>query len=157
MKAQKNTEEDPRDSDEGSGQESDDHSSQERSDEESETPGQPENSTTSNPGCEDPSPQGSQESSVMPAKEQLPLSLVGPSSSQQSPSPPASPTEDDASPLQMQHLSIKDTVASDLAKHRARNKRKYHSKRSARQAGRPQGSKAKQDTKVKLDNSGVWG
>jgi RIO kinase 2 len=153
MKAQGNIE-DSRDSDEGSGQESDD---QDRSDEESETPDQPENSATSSPGGDGISPHGSQDISVMPAKERSPPSPVGPSAPQQSPSPPASPTEDDASSLPMQNLSIKDTVASDLAKHRARNKRKHHSKRSVRQAGRPQGSKAKLDTTVKLDNSGVWG
>lgn len=51
---------------------------------------------------------------------------------------------------------IKDIVSSDLTKARARQHRKYHSKRGARNAGRPQGSKAKQDTRVKIDQSGVW-
>ncbi|RDB28801.1 Serine/threonine-protein kinase rio2 [Hypsizygus marmoreus] len=51
---------------------------------------------------------------------------------------------------------IKDIVSSDLTKVRASQQRKYHSKSGARRAGRPQGSKAKQDVRVKLDQSGVW-
>lgn len=51
---------------------------------------------------------------------------------------------------------VKDLVSSDLAKTRARQQRKHHSKRGVRQAGRPQGSKAKQDTRVKLDRGGFW-
>lgn len=54
------------------------------------------------------------------------------------------------------HLDgIKDIVSSDLTKERTRQ-RKYHSKRSARHAGRPRGSKAKLDTRVKLDRGGMW-
>ncbi|KAH7931056.1 RIO1-domain-containing protein [Leucogyrophana mollusca] len=53
------------------------------------------------------------------------------------------------------HSNIRDKVSTDLAK-RARQQRKYHTKRGAQRAGRPQGSKAKQDTRVKLDKSGVW-
>ncbi|KAF8640834.1 hypothetical protein AX17_000483 [Amanita inopinata Kibby_2008] len=52
---------------------------------------------------------------------------------------------------------IKNKVASDLSKTRARQQRKYHSKRAVRKAGRPQGSKAKQDTRIKPDHSGIWG
>ena len=55
------------------------------------------------------------------------------------------------------HLNdVKDIVTSDLTKERARQQRKYHSKRGTRHAGRPQGSKAKQDTRVKLDRGGIW-
>jgi RIO kinase 2 len=53
---------------------------------------------------------------------------------------------------------IKSIVSSDLTKKRAQQQRKYHSKRSTRHAGRAQGSKAKQDKRVKLaDHAGVWG
>jgi RIO kinase 2 len=52
---------------------------------------------------------------------------------------------------------IKNKVTSDLSKNMARQQRKYHSKRAVRKAGRPQGSKAKQDTRVKVDHHGVWG
>jgi RIO kinase 2 len=55
-----------------------------------------------------------------------------------------------------QHSGIKDIVSSDLTKQRARQRQKYHSKRGAQRIGRPKGSKAKQDTRVKLDKSGVW-
>ncbi|KAF9069106.1 RIO1 family-domain-containing protein [Rhodocollybia butyracea] len=48
---------------------------------------------------------------------------------------------------------IKEIVKSNLEKTRARQQRKYHSKRSTRRAGRPQGSKAKQDTRVQLDSA----
>ncbi|KAG6850495.1 hypothetical protein H0H93_012496 [Arthromyces matolae] len=51
---------------------------------------------------------------------------------------------------------IKNIVSNDLAKTRAAQQRKHHSKRGARRAGRPQGSKSKQDTRVKLDRSGMW-
>ena len=52
---------------------------------------------------------------------------------------------------------IKSIVSSDLTKKRAQQQRKYHSKRSTRHAGRAQGSKAKQDKRVKLaDHAGVW-
>ncbi|KAJ7487674.1 RIO1 family-domain-containing protein [Mycena galericulata] len=51
---------------------------------------------------------------------------------------------------------IKEIVSADLTKSRSQQQRKYHSKRNARRAGRSQGSKAKQDTRVKLDTSGVW-
>ncbi|KAJ7786394.1 RIO1 family-domain-containing protein [Mycena metata] len=53
-------------------------------------------------------------------------------------------------------LAIKDIVSADLTKSRSQQQRKYHSKRNTRRAGRSQGSKAKQDTRVKLDTSGVW-
>jgi len=51
---------------------------------------------------------------------------------------------------------VKHIVSSDLSKVRARQQYRYHSKRSTRRAGRPQGSKAKQDTRVKVDKTGVW-
>jgi RIO kinase 2 len=51
---------------------------------------------------------------------------------------------------------IKDIVSSDLTRLRARQQRKFHSKRAARRAGRPEGSKAKQNAHVKLDKSGIW-
>ncbi|KAJ7706105.1 RIO1 family-domain-containing protein [Mycena rosella] len=51
---------------------------------------------------------------------------------------------------------IKEIVSADLTKARSQQQRKYHSKRNTRRAGRAQGSKAKQDTRVKLDTSGVW-
>ncbi|KDR85063.1 hypothetical protein GALMADRAFT_149576 [Galerina marginata CBS 339.88] len=58
----------------------------------------------------------------------------------------------------VQKGDIKLIVASDITKKRAQQQRKYHSKRSTRNAGRAQGSKAKQDTRVKLaDHEGIWG
>ena len=47
--------------------------------------------------------------------------------------------------------SIKDKVTSELAKNRSQQQRKYHSRKSAKRAGRPKGSKAKQDTRIKLE------
>ncbi|KAK0506133.1 RIO1 family-domain-containing protein [Armillaria luteobubalina] len=52
--------------------------------------------------------------------------------------------------------NVRNIVSSNLSKSRAQQQRKYHSKRGSRKAGRPQGSKAKQDTRVKMDGSGVW-
>ncbi|KAF9569639.1 RIO1-domain-containing protein [Agrocybe pediades] len=54
-------------------------------------------------------------------------------------------------------VDIKSKVAADITKQRAQQKRKYHSKRSTRNAGRSQGSKAKQDTRVRMaDHGGFW-
>jgi len=52
---------------------------------------------------------------------------------------------------------VKDIVSSDIFKKQAQQQRKYHSKRSVRNAGRPKGSKAKQDTRVKVDKNDIWG
>ncbi|TDL28729.1 RIO1-domain-containing protein [Rickenella mellea] len=51
--------------------------------------------------------------------------------------------------------SVKQRVATDIS-HRQVSQSRYHSKRSTRRVGRPKGSKAKQDTRVKIDRSGVW-
>lgn len=75
-------------------------------------------------------------------------------------SPPQSrPVSPDSLAKMTEALSlnnVKNIVSSNLLKSRAQQQRKYHSKRGARKAGRPQGSKAKQDTRVKMDGSGVW-
>lgn len=52
--------------------------------------------------------------------------------------------------------AIRERIASDITRLQARQTSKYHSKRSTRRVGRPKGSKAKQDTRVKIDRSGVW-
>ncbi|KAJ7837539.1 RIO1 family-domain-containing protein [Mycena olivaceomarginata] len=52
--------------------------------------------------------------------------------------------------------NVKERVSAEVTKTRAQQLRKFHSKRNTRRAGRAQGSKAKQDTRVKLDKSGVW-
>lgn len=51
---------------------------------------------------------------------------------------------------------IKDIVSNDASKLKAQQQRKFHSKRSVRNAGRPQGSKAKQDSTVKLSDHIGW-
>ena len=51
---------------------------------------------------------------------------------------------------------IKEIVSNDVAKMKAKEQRKYHSKKSVRSAGRPQGSKAKQDRRVKLSEHTAW-
>ena len=61
-----------------------------------------------------------------------------------------------AKPLaQNTNTSVKDRVAADVARHQARQS-KFHSKRSARKIGRPKGSKAKQDSRVKVEKGGFW-
>ena len=52
--------------------------------------------------------------------------------------------------------SIKAIVSSDMMKKRSQQQRKYHSKRSTRNAGRQTGSKAKQNKTVKLEHHSVW-
>lgn len=52
---------------------------------------------------------------------------------------------------------ITEKVLSEVTKRRARQQRKYHSKKGAqRVGGRPKGSKAKMDGRIKLDKGGVW-
>lgn len=52
---------------------------------------------------------------------------------------------------------MKEKVASEVSKRSAKQHMKYHSKRGAQKVGgRQKGSKAKQDTRVKLDRGGVW-
>ena len=69
-------------------------------------------------------------------------------------SPPRSQRDED----QVIHKndSIKAIVSSDMMKKRSQQQRKYHSKRSTRNAGRQTGSKAKQDKRVKLEHHSVW-
>lgn len=67
-------------------------------------------------------------------------------------SPPRSQRQED----QPNH-KIKAIVSSDMMKKRSQQQRKYHSKRSTRNAGRQTGSKAKQDKRVKLgEHHSVW-
>ena len=51
---------------------------------------------------------------------------------------------------------VRNKAAIDALKGRAREKRKYHSRRGAERIGRPKGSKAKQDNRVQVDKSGLW-
>ncbi|KAI0715241.1 RIO1 family-domain-containing protein [Earliella scabrosa] len=52
---------------------------------------------------------------------------------------------------------VTDKVQSEVAKQRAREQRKYHSKKGAqRTGGRQKGSKRKQDTRIKVDGGGFW-
>jgi RIO kinase 2 len=49
---------------------------------------------------------------------------------------------------------LKTRVTSEIMKTRARQQRKYHSKKSVNRAGRAKGSKAKQDDRFKIDGGG---
>ena len=69
-------------------------------------------------------------------------------------SPPRSQREEDQDIHK--NDSIKAIVSSDMMKKRSQQQRKYHSKRSTRNAGRQMGSKAKQDKRVKLEHHGIW-
>jgi RIO kinase 2 len=70
-------------------------------------------------------------------------------------SPPRSQRQEDKS--NHKNDSIKAIVSSDMTKKRSQQQRKYHSKRSTRNAGRQTGSKAKQDKRVKLgEHHSVW-
>lgn len=51
---------------------------------------------------------------------------------------------------------IRNKIVTDLSRQRARQQSKYNSKNSTQRAGRPKGSKAKQDSRVKLDKGGLW-
>ncbi|KAG5654085.1 hypothetical protein H0H81_007499 [Sphagnurus paluster] len=101
----------------------------------------------------------------VPGESETPLDTSGksPTDNQDRPLSRSPPQSRPTSPQSLARLTsaldldgIKNIVSSDLARTRASQKRKYHSKTGARRAGRPQGSKAKQDTRVKLDHSGMW-
>nr|GAT54921.1 predicted protein [Mycena chlorophos] len=65
-------------------------------------------------------------------------------------SPPRS--RPDSPAVEKEPNAIKEIVSGDLSKKRTQQQRKFHSKRNTRRAGRSQGSKAKQDTRIKLDS-----
>ena len=55
------------------------------------------------------------------------------------------------------HDTVRERAATEAAKLRAKQHRKYHSKRGAQRiGGRQKGSKAKMDTRVKPDKGGFW-
>lgn len=84
--------------------------------------------------------------------EEVPRDLSRSPPRSRSGSPPPSLREETAH----ERGTLKEIVSSDISRTRNLQQRKYHSKRSTRQAGRSRGSKAKQDTRVKLDTGGVW-
>ena len=67
-----------------------------------------------------------------------------------------SPDAIDKMTARMEQMDVKDIAAAEVKRQRERQHRKYHSKPSTRRAGRPKGSKAKQDTRVKMDYGGGW-
>jgi RIO kinase 2 len=71
---------------------------------------------------------------------------------------PASPESTDSQvSTRSASEGIREKVASDVTKNKARQHRKYHSKKGAqRTGGRNKGSKAKMDTRVKIDDGGFW-
>ena len=99
--------------------------------------------------------------SVCFQKENTPPSRPSTSHSQLSRSPPRSrsPSPDTlvkmTAALRLRAVDVRERVATDLAK-RHRQQKKYHTKRGGQRVGRPQGSKAKQDQRVKLDRGGIW-
>lgn len=94
-------------------------------------------------------------------RENSPPSRPSTSFSQLSRSPPRSrsPSPDTlakmTAALTLRATDVRERVATDLAK-RQRQQKKYHTKRGAQRVGRPQGSKAKQDQRVKVDRGGIW-
>jgi RIO kinase 2 len=89
-----------------------------------------------------------------PTLEGRPLSRSPPRS--RSPSPETLEKMMASLSMSARRNEVKDIVSSDIARARARQQRKYHSKRGAQRAGRPKGSKAKQDSRVTVDRSGLW-
>ncbi|CAL1695416.1 unnamed protein product [Somion occarium] len=113
-------------------------------------------SSTSRPeasGSKQVSDEGPQ---LSPTSRSRPLSRSPPASRHTSRSPSSLAERTAALSISHKH-DLKERVASEVTKDRARQQRKYHSKRGAqRVGGRQKGSKAKMDTRVKVDQSGVW-
>lgn len=51
---------------------------------------------------------------------------------------------------------MRDMVAIQVSKSRAREKSKHHSRKTSGQAGKAKGSKAKADIRNRMETSGVW-
>lgn len=51
---------------------------------------------------------------------------------------------------------MRDMVAIQVSKSRAREKSKHHSRKTSGQAGKAKGSKAKADIRNRMESSGVW-
>lgn len=96
-------------------------------------------------------PQGENSAASRPSTAHSRLSRSPPRSRSASPDTLAKMT----AALKLRTVDVRDRVASDLAK-RQRQQKKYHGKRGAQRVGRPQGSKGKQDERVKLDRGGIW-
>ncbi|TRM66153.1 RIO1 family-domain-containing protein [Schizophyllum amplum] len=92
--------------------------------------------------------------------ELLPQSPQSPVPRNLSRSPPRSrslsPDAIDKMTARMEQMDVKDIAAAELKRQRERQHRKHHTKQSTRRAGRPKGSKAKQDSRVKMDHGGGW-
>ncbi|KAF8314981.1 RIO1-domain-containing protein [Clavulina sp. PMI_390] len=69
------------------------------------------------------------------------------------PADPSSPTQEQMNDSENR---MRDIVASQVSKSRAREKSKYHSRKNPGQAGRAKGSKAKQDIRHRMDTGGFW-
>lgn len=114
---------------------------------------------------------GTAEHPPSPSLNESHLSIISPSGEPSEPLHPQEPSsapqsEDRTTSLEEQTASlslseddpdlITDRAITQASKAHARQQRKYHSKKGAQRVGRPKGSKAKQDTRVKLDRGGMW-
>jgi RIO kinase 2 len=110
------------------------------------------------PGREDEESSGSAKSQRANAREKVESpSREAPRSGSSSPtSQITSQLENRFSVNASKEKEIRKKAAVDAFKGRAREKQKYHSRRGAERTGRPKGSKAKQDNRVKVDRSGLW-
>ncbi|TCD61751.1 hypothetical protein EIP91_007977 [Steccherinum ochraceum] len=95
------------------------------------------------------------DSVLSPITRSRPISRSPPASRHTSRSPSPSSLIERTAALSLRE-NVKDRLTSQVSKDRARQQRKYHSKSGARTAGRQKGSKAKMDTRIKPDRSGVW-
>ena len=101
------------------------------------------------------------EPALSPINGSRPLSRSPPASRHGSTSRSGSPSslvERTASlSLSRNDRDVKERAAAEASRQRARQQRKYHSKRGAQKVGgRQKGSKAKQDTRIKADRGGFW-
>lgn len=145
--------------DEDEAEEVDDEKQEEGSDPEL-PPGSPEDESPGSPPSpsersQAPSPSAS---SIRRRMASLALSpTVGPVPDGVLPTPTIEDEEesDDASEEDDQQ-AVSQRVATELSKEKTRQQRKYHSKKGAGRIGRPKGSKAKQDVRVKMDGGGWY-
>ncbi|KZW02603.1 RIO1-domain-containing protein [Exidia glandulosa HHB12029] len=71
-------------------------------------------------------------------------------------SPPGSESEDEDGDGDDGTRKIKERVASDVSRQRARQQRKHHTGKAGRNIGRPKGSKAKADGRVRAGDYAGW-
>jgi len=101
-----------------------------------------------------------EESGVSPSSPTVPAAAGPDASEVPAPGDVSDGADDDDAADEVQQSGrttrVKNIVASDVSRQQAKQKAKYHSGKAGRQMGRPRGSKAKADARVKIQDAVGW-